>query len=226
MARFDCADGRNGALPITAVWWLALQIAAADTPVIYFPPSLAVPVPDCRFGQKVEKRPVLSDFEARWYSSQLRAASEPSLSQPIRRGAQPKQRAIRFTWLRSFHPPIVVRIEGLETATPRMIAKQLSGAGGYAPGGIAKRVDRELASSEALTLLGLLADTHLDKTSSKTAALKECGPPGLDGAEWLVEVVDSRGYHFAKNWSPQAGDVRRMGLALIALTGWTVEPVY
>ena len=53
-----------------------------------------------------------------------------------------------------------------------------------------------------------------------------CGLRGLDGAQWLVETVDDRGYRFDKEWSPNDGDIRRVGLALLGLTGWKIDPVY
>lgn len=211
---------------LSAALWFAMQAASDGTPVAYFPPSLTVPVPHCRFGTKVVKSPVLSEFAARWYSNHLQAAEEPSLSEPPVLSKQRERSVLRFTWLRSFDPPIMVRVEGLGSGSPRMIAKRLSGAGGYAPGKIADTVDRPLTASETQKLRELLADTHLAQPLPPASTLKECGPPGLDGAEWLVEVVDRRGYHFAKDWSPRTGDVRQVGLAMLALTGWTVEPVY
>jgi hypothetical protein len=203
-----------------------MQAASTGTPAAYFPPSLSVPVPSCRFGTKVVKSPVLSEFAARWYSDHLQAAEEPSLSERPVLSEQPEGSVIRFTWLRSFDPPIVVRVEGHESGSPRLIAKQLSGAGGYAPGKIAATIDRPLTASETQELHKLLSDTRLAQPLPSGSTLKRCGPPGLDGAEWIVEVVNRRGYHFAKDWSPRAGDVRQVGLAMLALTGWIVEPVY
>lgn len=211
---------------ISAALWLTMQAAPTGTLRTYFPPALTVPVPSCRFGSRVVKNPALSEFEARWYSNQLQAAEEPSLSDRPVLSKKYEPSAIRFTWLRSFNPPIIVRVEELGSASPRMVAKQLSGAGGYAPGKITITVARQLTASETQKLHDLLADVHLAQPSFLVSMLRECGPPALDGAEWLVEVVDHRGYHFAKDWSPRAGDIHRIGLALLALTKWTVEPVY
>jgi hypothetical protein len=58
------------------------------------------------------------------------------------------------------------------------------------------------------------------KTGSKNCDL------GADGAEWLVEGIDQKGYHVVSRWSPEQGEVRRVGLAMLALTGWRFKDIY
>lgn len=210
-------------LVIFLAWWLALQAVSADAPVVYFPEILAKPVPDCRFGPKIVNSPVISDFERRWYSGHLHAAGEPSLYAP---DGRPERTAVRFTWLRSFDPPITVRVEGIGSASAHIVAKELTGAGGNAPGKIGTTVDRSLTDVEAKMLQELLADAPITGVSVPPSTRKACGPRMLDGAEWIIEVADQDGYHFAKEQSPRAGAVRRLGLALLVLTGLNVGPVY
>ncbi|WP_420143745.1 hypothetical protein [Sphingobium sp.] len=52
------------------------------------------------------------------------------------------------------------------------------------------------------------------------------GPPGLDGAHWLIELSDADGLHFAERWSPRDGVVRDTGMALITLAGLAGEDIY
>lgn len=210
---------------MSAVAWLTMQSALAGVPTTYFPQSLEQSVSSCRFGSKVVKLPAISAYEAGWYSGQLQATEEPSLYKQSLSGGSSKT-SIRFTWLRSFHPAITVRVEDVGSHSSHVIAKQLRSAGGYAPGKIAATVDRDLTDLETQKLRELIAETQITYPPTHSPLLKECGPPGLDGAEWLVEVVDQRGYHFVKEWSPERGNVRRVGLALLALTGWTVDPIY
>ena len=108
----------------------------ADQP--YFPPA----------GAQASGKPgEVSAFESEWFSRHLRAAAEPSLytSAEVRRAGT----VLRFTWLRTSHRPVVVRVEGLDTDAPRLVAKQLSGRGGYDPGKIAMEITRPLARTEA-----------------------------------------------------------------------------
>ena len=49
----------------------------------------------------------------------------------------------------------------------------------------------------------------------------------LDGAQWIIEAADpQRGYHYRSRQSPKEGLERVLGLHLLALTGWNLEPVY
>jgi hypothetical protein len=47
----------------------------------------------------------LDDFERDWYSRHLLAAGEPALPSTSR------STIVRLTWLRTFHNPIIVRVE-------------------------------------------------------------------------------------------------------------------
>ncbi len=203
-------------------WLLLLTQTVPADPAGYFPASFSVPVPRCRWNGKVDSAPTLSDIERRWYGSMLRAAKEPSLSAADVRS----KTVVRFTWLRSFHAPILVRAEGLGSAAPKLVASRLSGQGGYGPGDIEQHIDRPLSADEAATLQAALAEAALFPPRKPGAPLPECAPFGMDGAEWLIEVADSSGYHFTKRWSPERGGVRSVGLAMLKLTGWKVQPIY
>jgi hypothetical protein len=104
--------------------------------------------------------PVISDIENKWFSDQLRAANEPALAPDVRQ-TTPYRDVIRFTWLRSFHAPVFVRIEGLRSDSVRIIAKELSGTGGYKPGSISKRVDKPLSAGQAEAFRRIIAQTNV-----------------------------------------------------------------
>lgn len=42
----------------------------------------------------------------------------------------------------------------------------------------------------------------------------------------VVEVNGSSGYRFLDRWTPRDGAVRKLGLNLIGLTGWTYDRIY
>ena len=189
----------------------------------YFPPAFATKPFTCTYptkgGLKSLKGEILSEFESGWYSEQLRAAGEPSLYQMSLKPRGAQDETLRFTWLRSFHPAVViVRIE--MGRAPRLIAAQLSGAGGYAPGTLAHNIDRALTPQEVARLRAAMSRTQV-----LAMPPRDCNR-GLDGAEWLIEDVDSHGYHFIDRWTPEKGGVRELGLFLVGLTGWQIKPVY
>src|SRR5688572_21183417 len=73
-------------------------------------------------------RPDLDAFMESWYSNALERVNERSLN----RAARDKKRHVyRFLWLRSFHPPVAIRIEITGDGTGNLVGKQLDGRGGY-----------------------------------------------------------------------------------------------
>jgi len=179
----------------------------------YFPPVLFQQTVDCGFSWRNRPNYVLDEFEDGWYSKHLRAAGERPLS-----FVPGSPDALRFIWLRSFHAPVIVRVEWAPSGAATLTATMLSGAGGYEPGEVSKTVSRTLTQVEVERLLVL-----------RQAVLRE--PPVdcammLDGARWIVEAAGADGYHYVNAQSPEAGAVRELGLALLDFTGWTPEPIY
>ena len=204
------------------------QPAAGESqgaPPTYFPPSLTTPIPVCVSEQKA----AVDAFKVAWYSWDLRAAGEPSFHALSLDSKHAPGVAIRFTWLRSFHPPVVIRAEGLGSRAPGLTVKQLSGTGGNAPGTVSRESTRALSLVEARKLVGLIG--HVTFLQPLVAApLGPCDRrvkiPGLDGAQWVIEVVDKDGYHFADAQSPEEGGLRALGTAMMSLTGWDFGQAY
>jgi hypothetical protein len=161
----------------------------------------------------------MSDLENKWYSNHLSAAQEPSLYQtPPKQGSYPD--SIRFTWLRSFDYPVIVRLDGVHSPSAKLVAKQLTGAGGYDPGSVSKRIQRQLTREQTARLRNLLITTHAMALPSRIC------DGGLDGADWLIEISDRHEYHFLSRWTPNNGEVREIGLAMLKLTGWSFGRIY
>ena len=201
-----------------------LKVAGSSTPPIevvrspieasgYFPPALFQQKIDCGVIGWTRPQYVLDEFEDAWYSKHLRAAGERPLAV-----ATGSPEALRFTWLRSFHAPVIVRVDWAPTGEATLTATMLLGAGGYEPGEVSNTTSRTLTQDEVERLLVL-----------RQAALRE--PPAdctlmLDGARWIVEAAGPGGYHYVNRQSPEFGAVRDLGLALLGFTGWAVEPTY
>jgi cell fate regulator YaaT (PSP1 superfamily) len=85
-------------------------------------------------------QPGINGFRADWYSKQLRALKEPIIFSDTS-----KKEMYRFTWLRTFHNPIAIRIEK-ENNNYKLYWKLCNGAGGYDPGELIidkqKKVDK------------------------------------------------------------------------------------
>ena len=179
----------------------------STTRIEYFPPAFLNANAACG-GQGN----VVDEIEADWYPKHWRAAEEPSLYLASRAS---KAKSLRFTWLRTFENPVIVRIDELPSGQMRLTAKQLSGAGGYEPGEVARTIVRDLTPDEQIKLGAMLARTRVFELPSRVC------DGGLDGTQWIVEATGPSGYRYVNRWSPERGPVYDLGSTLLALTGWS-----
>jgi hypothetical protein len=178
---------------------LFVLLASACTATSYFPR-----------GELDPNSTELDSYRSEWYSSHLRAMSEPVLAAPT------TTRTYRFTWLRSFHHPIAIRIVS-GPGQPKVIAVELDGAGGYDPGKVLRRKEVALSPDEFKQLEEFVHSQDFWSLPSHEKSF------GLDGAEWIIEGAADN-YHVVVRWSPESGPVRRLGEHFISVAGWKVEP--
>lgn len=162
---------------------------------------------------------VLDDFQQEWFSGHLAAAGEKALV-ALAAESPADTLLMRFIWLPTFDNPVIVRLGSTVDGGRRLVAMRLSGAGGYDPGEVSKRIDRRLSDEEWRRISSLIARTELLKQEPVECEM------GLDGSEWIVEAIDDDGYHFLKRWSPERGPVREFGSLLLELTGWRIGEIY
>lgn len=185
----------------------------------YVPKRLFAARISCPGPPKHSASPV-SQAEADWYARNWRAAHEPSLYDASRDARTRDRRTWRFTWLRTFHAPVVVRIDETPDSGMRLTATQLSGRGGYDPGQIARRVARPLTATEQARFRAALAADRPFEHPERACRR------GSDGSEWIFEAANDHGYRFASEWSPETGPLRDLGLTFLGFTGWRVDPLY
>ena len=194
-------------------------ITASKAGKRYFPESFGKPAQVCNFKGYPECFATISDVEKDWYPGHWDAAGEPSLYERSRVSTPAGKSTLRFTWLPTFHHPVIVRIER-SGDDAMLVARQLSGEGGYEPGKVAREVTRSLSATEIAKL-----GTILSRTKVLEQRATDCDS-GLDGSQWIVEGVNRDGYRFINRWSPAEGPVREFGDFAPGLTGWTFEERY
>jgi hypothetical protein len=154
----------------------------------------------------------LDTLVRKWYSQQLSAMKEPSLS-----CGDAESETYRFTWLRTFDHPVAVRISWADEGA-ELISVELDGAGGYAPGNVLKSARRALTGTDwrglKASFEGLKFWTMPTQLSADT--------DGADGAQWILEGRRGDDYHVVERWSPEAGSYREVGLQFLRLAGITV----
>ena len=147
-------------------------------------------------------------------------AGEPSLAEASQSRGAKQVRSYRLTWLRTFHAPMIVRVEQPADGQMTVIAKRLSGRAGYYPGLVDATMQRPLTRDEQVRFnQALTAANHLN------LAPADCRL-GVDGSQWVFEANDQGTYRYVKRWTPEAGAVREFGEVLLGFTGWKLGPVY
>lgn len=135
---------------------------------------------------------------------------EPSLSC----GPSKPQAVYRFTWLRTFHHPIAIRIAPT-TDGAQVDAVELDGAGGYKPGKVIWRQTRGITSAQL---------RRVQKEMVKLWAMPPDDAEGLDGAEWIFEDRTADLYRLRSIWSPETGPARTAGELFLEVSGINVPP--
>jgi len=159
------------------------------------------------------------NFKAEWYSSQLKALKEaPLYAEKI----DAKIECYRFTWLRTFHHPVVLRVDVQKEGTGKFTIKVASGAGGYEPGKLVRNETKNWDGPRVKKIRDSFAAEKFFEIQSY-----EEGKLGCDGAEWIIEAVRDGKYHIISRWSPTEGSAYALGMELIkSAPGGDLKPIY
>lgn len=176
---------------VIAVLPLSLPLASQS----YFPPSV------------LAENAIEDTSNAEWYSKTLRALKEPSLWEIAK--SNPQAEVYRFTYIRSFHDPISVRIV-LQPETQVMVIKQARRTHGENTGRLVTNRTAKLPTDVAEALkLAVTQDMLWDLPAFIP---RPEDTVQLDGSQWIVELVQNGRYHVLNRWSPDLPDeVRRIG---------------
>lgn len=176
-------------------------------------------VPTCVVASSIAYFPegTLHESSVAWYSKALIAADEPSLSAQLpANGVE----LYRFTWLRTFHAPIILRLEVRPDGVGILRAKRTNGAGGYEPGVLDLNQASNVSASEVAQFKKALEGFGFWNSPTEDSRM------GVDGAEWIFEGVTSTKYHVVTRWTPDDGPFRRAMLNLLRMSGVHVDRVY
>lgn len=132
------------------------------------------------------------------------------------------ERALRFLWLRSFHRPILIRVEK-QSGTQFLTVKMLDGPWRIGVDGVrlsklTYQRRRALTAGEWKALAQLTQDGFWKQAASEPV------PGGPDGADWIVEGVERGRYHAVARWNPERGPFRELCLAMLGLSAIPLTP--
>lgn len=179
----------------------------------FFPAEYAEPHLSC--GYASGPAPIISEIESEWYPKQWLAASERSYYDLAQCETLPEF-SLRFSYIPSFDPSVFIRIEP-DGDGFKLIAKELTGAGGYEPGKLGRSKELQVTSQQMKELQKLLDTEALFQEYPIACDF------GFDGSQWIFEKVDGNGYKMVNRWSPQQGAAHTVGRYLMELSGWDVD---
>jgi hypothetical protein len=189
------------------------------------------------FTDRWEKK--TDSFLLSWFSFTLYKMNEPLLS-----NFYSGHEVYRFTWIRSFNEPVVIRVDKTDKGI-LMTTKKLGGHPPTVPYAIARSrqtfpaLDYPAAYSynpfwvdttrnmneEDFTELISLIDTV--KLYSLPSMVHHQCLWGSDGAEWIIEAQKADGYYCAYRWSPRKHTpLNDVGRLMIKLSGLRHERIY
>ena len=134
----------------------------------------------------------LDTFLVKWYSAQLFALREPLIF-----ADSSGKEIYRFTWLRTFHNPIAIRIEK-KGDTVNLYWKLCNGEGGYAPGKLILDKQKSIDIHIWNEFISRLNKVDFWNLTTKEQSF------GVDGSEWILEGKNIKHYHVVDIWSPIA----------------------
>lgn len=148
-------------------------------------------------------------FRLKWYSKELYAMQEPLLF-----NKRTKKEIYRFTWLRSFDPPVCIRIEK-ENNSYTLFWKLCDRNGERGPGNLIVDKSKKINKSEW--------ERFKTKIEEAKFWLIEIyvNERGHDGAEWIMEGAEPNRYQVISAWCPDESYDRSFYdacLYLLALT--------
>lgn len=134
----------------------------------------------------------ISEFEQTWFSKQLSAMDEPVLFTD-----KSITEVYRFTWLRTFHHPVAIRIEK-RINNYILHWKLCDGTGGYKPGNLTVNKSKIITQEVWDKFKNYLLKAGFWKMPS---SINESGD---DGAQWILEGKEIAKYHVVDRWTPTA----------------------
>jgi hypothetical protein len=187
-----------------------------DSNLLYFPNQLFYDTINY-IGQErdsafYKRRNDLALYMNTWFSKQLSALDEPKLYKDY------DFETYRFTWLRTFHNPISIRLEKKNNEY-LLFVKRANGAGGYNPG--------QLVQNDTI----LITESQWDDVISKIYNLNFWKIPTversnlmvMDGAEWIFEARKNGKYNMVYRQTSKGTEIKELCMMLYNLSNLKIK---
>jgi hypothetical protein len=125
-----------------------------------------------------------------------------------------------MTFIPTFFNPIKIRVEKRKTEYI-LVAKRLSGQGGYEVGRLKTEKRRRLKPAEWQHFIALLTQAGFWEMpyADEKGEVEIC----LDGSEWVLEGVKGRRSHAVNRYCPDEKSFQAIGTYLVKLSGLGIK---
>mgnify|MGYP007068289989 CR=1 FL=1 len=187
------------------------RLYVKDTNLLFFPTRILIDTvnayrqeKDSSFYQKREK---FALFINTWFSKQLTALDEPKLYKNY------DFEAYRFTWLRTFHNPIAIRLEKKNNEY-FLIVKKANGLGGYDPGQLVQNDTIRITERQWKGVIRKVNNIYFWGIPT----IKKSNKVVKDGAMWILEAKKDAKYKMVYRHSPKATVIRKLCVMLLKMS--------
>ncbi|MDG4946001.1 hypothetical protein NMK71_06210 [Weeksellaceae bacterium KMM 9713] len=206
--QLECFLKQNGKTPIP-------KNTERNFSQCYFPSSYFTNLTDnweCDFSTDYLFEIKSGKRTAEWLQAQLSDLKEDCLY-----NNETRQNSIiyRFTWLRSFHHPIAIRIEKVENEI-MLYWKVGKGRGGYEPEGLKKSGNKKLSLKQWIEFEGIVKASNFDSLPNEKYI------PMTDGATWTLERKKHDSFKAHHTNSPSK-EISKACLYLLDLTNIKIK---
>lgn len=161
-------------------------------------------------------RPPISSFEAAWYAKVWVAANEPPLATTQLSSALP---VWRFTVIPTWTAPLSFRISKQVDGTYHLVAKRLSGQGGYDVGRLKDQVVKTLSPDEQRRFVQEIA-----LAAGEAACPQDEGIVVMDGTKLILETKVGGTYTVGQRESLPEEPMLALSHLLEGFAGWVTQP--
>jgi len=186
---------------ITLIIFLSYSYYGFSQSLYYFPKETARNSID--FG--------INNHLNEYFSKHLKALEESSIYEN-----NDVDSVFRFTWLRSFHHPVVIKVQSIH-GMYSIQWKVSDGSGGSEPGKLIINSEKTFSKDEWNEMLKLFKQLDFWNIPSNKSTF------GDDGAEWILEGKLNNFYQVVVRWSPEKDDFYNVCNYLLNMTNLKIK---
>jgi hypothetical protein len=162
-----------------------------------------------------EERNSLDTLTNKWLTLDLINFQEPNL---YRSKMDKTDKTYRFTWLRSFHIPVIIRIDKKQNSFS-LTCKELIDNEGYSPNEFKLNTTKKISMPQWITFEYLLKKLNFEYVQTDNSNNEDC----MDGAVWILEAKSAKNYHCVYRHCTTEKDFKNACLYLLKLSGLNIK---